>query len=76
MLHRRESITSLFLDIRRKLHREHMTQLDLQSFLIMPVQRFPRYELLLREVLKHTPADHVDRDSLQKAGSGFWCRVF
>lgn len=32
--------------------------LDLMSFLIMPVQRIPRYEMLLRELNKYTPADH------------------
>ena len=36
---------------------------SLQSFLIMPVQRVPRYELLLSTLLKHTPEhlpDHAD----------------
>lgn len=35
-------------------------QLDLRSYLIMPVQRFPRYELLLRDLLKATPESHKD----------------
>lgn len=26
----------------------------------MPVQRIPRYKLLLTELLKHTPEDHPD----------------
>jgi hypothetical protein len=29
---------------------------NLQHFLIMPVQRIPRYVLLLRDLLRHTPA--------------------
>jgi hypothetical protein len=31
--------------------------LDLSSLLIMPVQRLPKYELLLREVIRHTGED-------------------
>lgn len=33
---------------------------SLDSFLIMPVQRVPRYLLLLRELEKYTPTSHVD----------------
>lgn len=35
--------------------------------LIMPVQRIPRYSLLLNELLKKTPAQHPDYPHLQKA---------
>ena len=38
----------------------HHTQLNLQSFLILPVQRLPRYKLLLGEILKYTNVDHPD----------------
>ena len=31
---------------------------NLESFLIMPIQRVPRYLLLLTELRKRTPADH------------------
>ena len=30
---------------------------DLMSLLIQPIQRLPRYELLLKELFKHTPQD-------------------
>jgi FYVE/RhoGEF/PH domain-containing protein 5/6 len=40
---------------------------DLASFLIMPVQRLPRYILLLRELYKHTPPTHADEPLLAKA---------
>ena len=33
---------------------------ELDQFLIMPVQRIPRYNLLLRELLKHTWESHPD----------------
>jgi len=41
--------------------------LDLGSFLIMPVQRVPRYNLLLEELVKHTWKDHRDYDDLVDA---------
>jgi hypothetical protein len=41
--------------------------LDLSSFLIMPVQRIPRYELLLREVIKQSEPDHPDLPRLEAA---------
>eukprot|EP01113_Clastostelium_recurvatum_P015810 TRINITY_DN1890_c0_g1_i7.p1 TRINITY_DN1890_c0_g1~~TRINITY_DN1890_c0_g1_i7.p1 ORF type:complete len:1255 (+),score=381.73 TRINITY_DN1890_c0_g1_i7:97-3861(+) len=40
---------------------------DLNDFLIMPVQRVPRYIMLLSAVLKYTPADHPDFLGLNKA---------
>uniref|UniRef100_A0A6B2L3K6 DH domain-containing protein n=1 Tax=Arcella intermedia TaxID=1963864 RepID=A0A6B2L3K6_9EUKA len=42
-------------------------KLDLPAYLIMPVQRLPRYDLLLRELLKLTPENHVDYNNLVKA---------
>lgn len=41
--------------------------MDLNSYLIMPVQRIPRYELLLKELLKHTPQSHAEWPELQEA---------
>ncbi|KAL7714471.1 Rho guanine nucleotide exchange factor [Entamoeba marina] len=42
-------------------------QLDLRSYLIMPVQRLPRYRLLLTDLLKHTEDDFVDKPRLEEA---------
>mmetsp|Transcript_9527 Transcript_9527/g.29389 ORF Transcript_9527/g.29389 Transcript_9527/m.29389 type:complete len:797 (+) Transcript_9527:137-2527(+) len=39
----------------------------LESRLITPVQRVPRYQLLLRELIKYTPEEHTDMVALQKA---------
>eukprot|EP01105_Mastigella_eilhardi_P002727 TRINITY_DN1350_c1_g1_i10.p3 TRINITY_DN1350_c1_g1~~TRINITY_DN1350_c1_g1_i10.p3 ORF type:complete len:271 (-),score=83.99 TRINITY_DN1350_c1_g1_i10:68-880(-) len=41
--------------------------LDLLSLLVMPVQRIPRYVLLLKELLKYTPPGEEDAMSLEKA---------
>ncbi|ELP85970.1 Rho/RAC guanine nucleotide exchange factor, putative [Entamoeba invadens IP1] len=35
-------------------------KLDVRGFLIMPVQRLPRYNLLLTDLLKNTPQTHTD----------------
>jgi len=37
------------------------TKLDLSSYLIMPVQRLPRYELLLRDLVKNTSDVEVNK---------------
>ncbi|XP_055333318.1 uncharacterized protein LOC129584915 [Paramacrobiotus metropolitanus] len=47
--------------------REHRGKLNLDALLIMPVQRIPRYELLIKELLKHTAEDHPDRIDLESA---------
>jgi hypothetical protein len=41
--------------------------LHLNSFLILPVQRPPRYMLLIQELVKHTPEDHPDSTNLKRA---------
>ncbi len=40
---------------------------DLKAFLIMPVQRIPRYEMLLRELIRRTPPGHPDCAPLNEA---------
>eukprot|EP00026_Physarum_polycephalum_P003352 Phypoly_transcript_03362.p1 GENE.Phypoly_transcript_03362~~Phypoly_transcript_03362.p1 ORF type:complete len:350 (+),score=44.59 Phypoly_transcript_03362:486-1535(+) len=43
------------------------TKLDLASFLIMPVQRLPRYILLLTDLLKYTPETAQDYCAIEKS---------
>ena len=38
--------------------------LDLEAYLVTPVQRIPRYRLLLQELLQRTPESHVDYTDL------------
>ncbi|KAJ6251576.1 faciogenital dysplasia protein [Anaeramoeba flamelloides] len=42
-------------------------KLNLQSFLIQPIQRIPRYQLLVNEILKHTDPEHKDYSDLQQS---------
>lgn len=41
--------------------------LPLQGILIKPVQRLPRYGLLLRDLINRTPSDHVDANGIKEA---------
>ena len=40
---------------------------NLPAFLICPVQRLPRYLLILRDLQKCTPEDHPDYPNLKEA---------
>ncbi|KAJ3048982.1 hypothetical protein HK097_010008, partial [Rhizophlyctis rosea] len=57
-----------------KTHSRH-TQISLQAFLILPVQRLPRYKLLAEELLSRTPPDHPDWVNLTKAVESIKKRV-
>jgi len=48
------------------LKRTNKSLRGLESYLILPVQRLPRYVLLLREVRKHTPKSHKDYGLLEQ----------
>lgn len=41
--------------------------LDFRSYLIMPIQRIPRYRMLVEELIKGTDQSHPDYQQLQKA---------
>ncbi|XP_061923218.1 rho guanine nucleotide exchange factor 17-like isoform X1 [Entelurus aequoreus] len=47
--------------------RENKEKQALGDLMIKPVQRIPRYELLVKDLLKHTPEDHPDHPSLLDA---------
>jgi hypothetical protein len=42
----------------------------LESIIIMPIQRSPRYKLLLEDLLKRTPEAHPDCTLLKVLGHG------
>jgi hypothetical protein len=47
--------------------RPECENLEISSFLILPVQRIPRYVLLLQDLFKSTPESHGDYQNLKKA---------
>nr|CAH7735583.1 unnamed protein product [Callosobruchus chinensis] len=47
--------------------RQHSGKLALDSLLIKPIQKFPKYELLLQRLIKHTDESHPDHDILLEA---------
>ncbi|XP_018320599.1 rho guanine nucleotide exchange factor 17 [Agrilus planipennis] len=47
--------------------REHKGKLALDSLLIKPIQKFPKYELLLQRLIKHTDPSHPDYPLLLSA---------
>uniref|UniRef100_A0A7N6FFU3 Neuroepithelial cell transforming 1 n=1 Tax=Anabas testudineus TaxID=64144 RepID=A0A7N6FFU3_ANATE len=53
--------------LQRCLESPFSRKLDLWSFLDIPRSRLVKYPLLLREILRHTPPDHSDVASLEKA---------
>jgi hypothetical protein len=56
----KHATNSSFQRFLEKAQAESKSNLGLMAYLIMPVQRIPRYVLLLREVLKHTPSTEVN----------------
>lgn len=55
--------------LQRCLESPFSRKLDLWSFLDIPRSRLVKYPLLLKEILKHTPAEHPDAGSLEEAVS-------
>lgn len=53
--------------LQRCLESPFSRKLDLWSFLDIPRSRLVKYPLLLREILRHTPPDHSDVSSLERA---------
>jgi len=44
-----------------------VASMEMSSFLIMPIQRIPRYVLLLSDLFKNTPENHKDHVTLKEA---------
>ncbi|XP_076124473.1 rho guanine nucleotide exchange factor 3 isoform X2 [Alosa pseudoharengus] len=53
--------------LQRCLESPFSRKLDLWNFLDIPRSRLVKYPLLLKEILKHTPNDHPDRQHLEEA---------
>ncbi|XP_043238694.1 FYVE, RhoGEF and PH domain-containing protein 4-like [Amphibalanus amphitrite] len=60
--------SSRFAAIMNEIHEmEECGNLPLQHHMIVPIQRVPRYELLLKDYLKRLPEDSPDYDDTKKA---------
>jgi len=53
--------------LRRCAKHPNHNQLALQGYLLLPVQRIPRYKMLLRDLLENTWSDHVDYQDISTA---------
>lgn len=62
-----QSLTAENRSFRKTLEKLERTNEPFSSLIVMPVQRMPRYSLLLREVLKATPEWHRDHRQLKMA---------
>ncbi|KAM3933913.1 rho guanine nucleotide exchange factor 17 isoform 2-T2 [Leptodactylus fuscus] len=49
-----------FIKFLEQCTRENREKQALSDLMIKPVQRIPRYELIVKDLLKHTPEDHPD----------------
>lgn len=58
--------------LQRCLESPFSRKLDLWNFLDIPRSRLVKYPLLLREILRHTPNDHLDQQHLEEAVSYSW----
>mmetsp|Transcript_6403 Transcript_6403/g.19413 ORF Transcript_6403/g.19413 Transcript_6403/m.19413 type:complete len:1200 (-) Transcript_6403:166-3765(-) len=59
-----------------KIHRnKRLRSLDLEAYLVTPMQRICRYPLLLREVIKYTDEDNDDKPLLREAMREIECVV-
>nr|XP_055039253.1 rho guanine nucleotide exchange factor 10-like protein isoform X2 [Misgurnus anguillicaudatus] len=56
-----------FLDFLKKKQASSVDRITLYGLMVKPIQRFPQFILLLQDMLKNTPAGHVDRLPLQLA---------
>jgi len=53
--------------LKRRMTSAELDYKTLDDFLILPVQRIPRYIMLLEAIYKYTPASHSDREGVRKA---------
>ncbi|KAL3862085.1 hypothetical protein ACJMK2_008080 [Sinanodonta woodiana] len=42
-------------------------KMPIEGLMLKPVQRFPQYIMIVKDLLKYTPRDHMDRERLQEA---------
>ena len=63
-LYCRQSFQRILLCVEK---RKEINRMTLEDFIIAPMQRITRYGLLIKDLAKHTPLDHVDYDYINLA---------
>ncbi|XP_052821087.1 rho guanine nucleotide exchange factor 10-like protein isoform X2 [Mya arenaria] len=56
-----------FKDLLLRLQMSSQDRLSLAGLMLKPVQRFPQFIMIVKDLLKYTPRDHHDREQLQEA---------
>eukprot|EP01083_Nonionella_stella_P126121 381599_1 len=64
---RKKSTSSFSIYCDRQREQKCFNHLPLESLIILPIQRMPRYKMLLEEIIKHTQSIHPDLQQLKQA---------
>eukprot|EP00999_Lentomonas_sp_LEN2_P001141 NODE_214_length_1891_cov_80.638889_g190_i0.p1 GENE.NODE_214_length_1891_cov_80.638889_g190_i0~~NODE_214_length_1891_cov_80.638889_g190_i0.p1 ORF type:complete len:519 (-),score=91.47 NODE_214_length_1891_cov_80.638889_g190_i0:186-1742(-) len=66
LVKKNKNLEKFFQDVRK--NPKH-SQANLTAYLVMPIQRIPRYVMLLKDLLKHTSPSHKDYKNLTEAAA-------
>ncbi|KAH3821319.1 hypothetical protein DPMN_123082, partial [Dreissena polymorpha] len=62
-----ENNSRTFKELLLRMQMNQKDRLSLSGLMLKPVQRFPQFIMIIKDLLKHTPRDHHDRELLQEA---------
>ncbi|XP_045162260.2 uncharacterized protein LOC123527069 isoform X2 [Mercenaria mercenaria] len=62
-----ENSKQSFKEFLKKKQMESVDRLSLPGLMLKPVQRFPQFIMIIKDLLKYSPRDHHDREPLQEA---------
>ncbi|ESP04423.1 hypothetical protein LOTGIDRAFT_170816 [Lottia gigantea] len=65
--HHKKVLLSIFAGYIENCQKESGIKLSMKDLIVRPIQRIPRYELLLQRLISSTPIDHPDYPLLEKA---------
>ena len=60
-----------FVEFIRQKRNQVLKGMEIESFLIKPVQRLPKYVLLYKDLLKHTDPNHPDYENISRCLTEF-----
>eukprot|EP01084_Bolivina_argentea_P108248 193450_1 len=64
---RKKPTSSFCAFCNKKRQKKYFDNLPLESLIILPIQRMPRYKMLLEEIIKNTDSKHPDLTQLKNA---------